>query len=36
VVGKRIEVAGGDRVDVYVNELDDRDAVVVARRSGDE
>ncbi|MHB1224668.1 MAG: bifunctional pyr operon transcriptional regulator/uracil phosphoribosyltransferase PyrR [Gemmatimonadaceae bacterium] len=36
VVGKRIEVTRGDRVDVYVDELDDRDAVVVARRSEEE
>ena len=30
VVGKTLEVAAGDRVDVLVNELDERDAVVVA------
>jgi pyrimidine operon attenuation protein / uracil phosphoribosyltransferase len=30
VVGKTLEVLAGDRVDVLVNELDERDAVVVA------
>jgi len=30
VVGKTLEVVAGDRVDVLVNELDERDAVVVA------
>jgi pyrimidine operon attenuation protein/uracil phosphoribosyltransferase len=30
VVGKTVDVAAGDRVDVLVSELDDRDAVVVA------
>jgi pyrimidine operon attenuation protein/uracil phosphoribosyltransferase len=30
VVGKTLEVLAGDRVDVLVNELDQRDAVVVA------
>ena len=30
VVGKTLEVPAGERVDVLVNELDDRDAVVVA------
>ena len=30
VVGKTVDVAHGDRVDVLVSELDDRDAVVVA------
>jgi pyrimidine operon attenuation protein / uracil phosphoribosyltransferase len=34
VVGKTVEVASEDRVDVYVEELDGRDAVVVARREG--
>ena len=32
VVGKRLDVAAEDRVDVLVDELDGRDAVVVARR----
>ncbi len=35
IVGKRLEVAPQDRVDVLVRELDGEDAVVVARR-GDE
>ena len=33
VVGRKLEVDRGDRVDVDVEELDGRDAVVVARRS---
>ena len=33
VVGKAIDVIPGDHVDVYVEELDGRDAVVLARRS---
>ena len=33
VVGKKLEVDRGDRVDVDVEELDGRDAVVVARRA---
>lgn len=32
VVGKRVDVERADRVDVLVQELDDRDAVVIARR----
>src|SRR5688500_2521161 len=32
IVGKRVEVAKEDRVDVLIEELDGRDAVVVARR----
>lgn len=32
VVGKRIDVAPRDRVDVLVREIDGRDAVVIARR----
>lgn len=35
VVGRRVDVAREDRVDVYVEELDGRDAVVVARREGE-
>jgi pyrimidine operon attenuation protein/uracil phosphoribosyltransferase len=30
VVGKTLDVAPGDRVDVFVSELDERDAVIVA------
>jgi pyrimidine operon attenuation protein / uracil phosphoribosyltransferase len=30
VVGKTLEVAPGDRVDVFVSELDEKDAVIVA------
>ncbi|HTR79029.1 MAG TPA: phosphoribosyltransferase family protein, partial [Gemmatimonadaceae bacterium] len=32
VVGKRIDVASGQRIDVLVNELDQRDAVIVTDR----
>ena len=32
VCGKRVDVAGADRVDVLVRELDGRDAVLLARR----
>jgi pyrimidine operon attenuation protein/uracil phosphoribosyltransferase len=32
VVGKRIEIGAGERVDVMVSELDGRDAVVLAKR----
>jgi pyrimidine operon attenuation protein/uracil phosphoribosyltransferase len=32
VVGKRVEIAPEDRVDVFVEELDGRDEVVIARR----
>jgi pyrimidine operon attenuation protein/uracil phosphoribosyltransferase len=35
IVGKRIEVAPQDRVDVMVKELDGKDAVIVVRREGE-
>ena len=34
VVGKKVDVAGPDRVDVDVSELDGKDAVTVVRRDG--
>jgi pyrimidine operon attenuation protein/uracil phosphoribosyltransferase len=34
VVGKRVEIAGDEHVDVMVAELDGRDEVVVVRRDG--
>jgi pyrimidine operon attenuation protein/uracil phosphoribosyltransferase len=34
VVGKKVTVGDGERIDVLIRELDDEDAVVVARRSG--
>jgi pyrimidine operon attenuation protein/uracil phosphoribosyltransferase len=34
VVGKTVEIGPKDRVDVMVSEVDDRDAVVVARKDG--
>jgi pyrimidine operon attenuation protein/uracil phosphoribosyltransferase len=34
VVGERITTSPGDRVDVFVRELDGRDAVEVARAAG--
>jgi pyrimidine operon attenuation protein/uracil phosphoribosyltransferase len=36
VVGKRVEVAPRDHVDVMVKELDGKDAVVVVRRDGED
>jgi pyrimidine operon attenuation protein/uracil phosphoribosyltransferase len=36
IVGKKVEVAPQDRVDVLVQELDGRDAVVVVRRGEEE
>jgi pyrimidine operon attenuation protein/uracil phosphoribosyltransferase len=30
VVGKTLEVSAGDRVDVLVNDLDEKDAVILA------
>ena len=36
VVGKRLDVPAGQRVDVLVEELDGRDAVVIAPRGGGE
>ncbi len=35
IVGRRLEVAREDRVDVFVEELDDRDAVELVRREED-
>jgi pyrimidine operon attenuation protein/uracil phosphoribosyltransferase len=35
VVGKKIDVRPDQRVDVHVNELDGKDAVILASRSGD-
>jgi len=34
VVGKTVEIAANERIDVLVTEVDDRDAVVVARKNG--
>lgn len=34
IVGKRIDIAGRDRVDVLVEELDGKDAVIVVRPGG--
>jgi pyrimidine operon attenuation protein / uracil phosphoribosyltransferase len=36
IVGKRVEIAENQRIDVLVDELDGRDAVVVAGRGGKE
>jgi pyrimidine operon attenuation protein/uracil phosphoribosyltransferase len=33
IVGKKVSVGPSQRVDVFVNELDDRDAVIIAERS---
>ncbi|MFN9203191.1 MAG: bifunctional pyr operon transcriptional regulator/uracil phosphoribosyltransferase PyrR [Gemmatimonas sp.] len=35
VVGRRVDVAAGQRVDVFVEELDGRDEVVIADRDGE-
>src|SRR6185312_4193391 len=35
IVGKRVDVAPSDRVDVLVAELDGKDGVVIARRDDD-
>jgi pyrimidine operon attenuation protein/uracil phosphoribosyltransferase len=34
VVGKTVEIGASERIDVLVTEVDDRDAVVVARKNG--
>jgi pyrimidine operon attenuation protein/uracil phosphoribosyltransferase len=34
VVGKAVKIGAGERIDVLVTEVDDRDAVVVARKNG--
>jgi pyrimidine operon attenuation protein/uracil phosphoribosyltransferase len=34
VVGKTVEIGANERIDVLVTEVDDRDAVVVARKNG--
>lgn len=36
VVGKKVDVRAGQRVDVFIEELDDRDAVILAARAADE
>lgn len=36
VVGRTVEVASGQRVDVFVDELDSRDEVIIADRDGEE
>ncbi|MBI2796458.1 MAG: bifunctional pyr operon transcriptional regulator/uracil phosphoribosyltransferase PyrR [Gemmatimonadetes bacterium] len=34
IVGKKVDVSASDRVDVHVNEIDQRDAVTVVRKEG--